>query len=203
MHPNPAFRKAEAMLALDTARARGFGTLIVMRDAPLVSHVPFLLAQDGASADLHLVRSNPICRAVEDGAEAMLVVQGPDGYVSPDWYAQDDQVPTWNYVAIHLHGLLTALPVDQMHALLARQSAHYEAQLDKTPWTLDKMTPDTLDKMMRMILPFRMQIADVHSTFKLNQNKPDAAREAAAERIEQGLGQDLKTLAGMMRAPPA
>jgi transcriptional regulator len=114
MHTNPAFRTvpAEAMRAF--ARARGFGVLAVNGDAandrggPLVSHVPFLLSADGAFADLHLTRSNPIART--GGGAAVLAVSGPDGYVSPDWYGMPDQVPTWNYVAVHLRGTLEPLP---------------------------------------------------------------------------------------------
>ena len=95
MHPNPAFRKESDTRNLTFARARGFGLLGVNDDAgPLLSHVPFLLNDDGSTADLHLVRSNPIARR-EDGP-AVLAVTGPDGYVSPDWYGVEDQVPTWN-----------------------------------------------------------------------------------------------------------
>jgi len=61
--------------------------------APLLSHVPFLLSEDGRRAELHLVRSNPICRAAPGAAR--IAVSGSDGYVSPDQYGIPGQVPTW------------------------------------------------------------------------------------------------------------
>ncbi|MEM9764702.1 MAG: FMN-binding negative transcriptional regulator, partial [Pseudomonadota bacterium] len=108
MHPNPAFRGQADTDALATARARGFGILTAAgADGPLASHVPFLLSADGTEAEGHLVRSTAITRALNAAGgplDALLIVSGPDAYVSPDWYGEDDKVPTWNYVAIHLRG---------------------------------------------------------------------------------------------------
>ena len=120
MHPDPAFRKVSDQATLAFVRDRSFGTLAVTAEGgPLLSHVPFLMSEDGASADLHLVRSNPIARL--DDVPAVIAVSGPDGYVSPDWYGIGDQVPTWNYVAVHLRGRLGRLPDDAMRDMLERR----------------------------------------------------------------------------------
>ena len=197
MHPNPAFRGTHRLLNLKFAAERGFGILSInAKNGPLLSHVPFLLAPDGQSLDLHLVRSNPIARAVTDPTPAVVAVQGPDAYISPDWYGLPDQVPTWNYVAVHLRGQIERLPDGSMRDMLDRQSADFERRLaPKPPWTTDKMTPEVLDRMMRSILPFRMLIETVDGTWKLNQNKPEAARLAAADNVPL-------PLATHMRNPP-
>lgn len=197
MHPNPAFRRTETQVALAHARSRGFGTLAINAEGgPRLAHVPFLLSDDGAQVDIHIVRSNPILRDLP--AEAVLAVVGPEGYVSPDWYGLPDQVPTWNYVAVHLRGPLRRLDQDEMRDMLDRQSAHFEAALaPKPPWTTGKMTPEVLDRMMRQIAPCRLEVATVESTFKLNQNKPDAARLSAADHVAD------PALAALMRDPPA
>ena len=199
MHPNPAFRGAEAARALALVRERGFGTLAVNGpDGPLMSHVPVLLAEDSAALDLHLVRSNPIARL--GTVAAVVAVTGPDAYVSPDWYGVPDQVPTWNYVAVHLRGTLRPLPPEEMRDMLDRQSAATEARLaPKAPWRTDKMTPDALERMMRAILPFRLTVEDVQSTFKASQNKPEAVRLAAAGAVEGGMGAELAAMAALMR----
>lgn len=202
MHPNPAFRQASDAANLAFARARGFGTLTVNGEAvPLVSHVPFLLDDAGTTAELHLVRSNPIARRVTGPTPATLAVLGPDGYVSPDWYGDANQVPTWNYVAVHLRGRLEPMDAAGLRAHLDRLSGHFEGRLPKTPWTTDKMDPETLSRMMRTILPFRLRIDAVHGTWKLNQNKTRQMREGAAEGIAgSDLGQELTALAELMRA---
>ena len=103
MHPNPTFRQTSDDRNIAFVRDRGFGTLAINAEGgPLLSHVPFLVSGDARTVDLHLVRSNPILRLLD--TEAVLSVTGPDGYVSPDWYGVADQVPTWNYVAVHLRG---------------------------------------------------------------------------------------------------
>lgn len=205
MHPNPTFRQTDRATALALVRARSFGVLTLSTEgAPLLSHVPFLLSESGTEADLHLVRSNPIARACAAPRPVTLAVSGPDGYVSPDWYGIEDQVPTWNYTAVHLIGTLHPRPVSELEPLLAAQSAAFEARIaDKQPWTMDKMTAETKARFLRMILPFRLEITEVQSTFKLGQNKPEEVRRAAADKLTEGFGNELQALARDMRTPPA
>ena len=135
----------------------GFGTLCVNGPhGPQLSHGPFLLSAEGTQAELHLVRSNPIAR-MGAPAPAVLSVTGPDGYISPDWYGLQDQVPTWNYVAVHLRGVLRPAPEADLRAHLDRVSAHFETMLPaKQPWQTAKMTPQMLARMMRQILLFTL-----------------------------------------------
>jgi transcriptional regulator len=203
MHPNPAFRQEPRDAHLAFARARGFGALCVnAAEGPLVSHVPFLLDETGASAELHLVRSNPILRLLSEPRPAVLVVSGPDGYVSPDWYGVADQVPTWNYVAVHLRGTLAAASADELEPMLDRLSAAFETRLAPKPaWTSAKMSDGLMERMMRMIAPYRLEIATVEGTWKLNQNKPKPVRLAAADRLEAAaLDPAAAALAALMRA---
>lgn len=202
MHPNPVFHTKSAARNLAFARERAFGILAVNGDAgPWLAHVPFLLDEDGATLWLHLLRSNPIARALKGGSlGARLAVSGPDSYVSPDWYGVADQVPTWNYVAVHLTGTLALAPDADLHAILDRQSALFEERLrPKTPWTTAKMSPGVMDRMMRAILLCTMRVNGVDGTWKLNQNKPDEVRHRAADLVARdGLGSDLAALAALM-----
>ncbi len=185
MHPNPAFRKTATDHNLAFARARGFGVLSVNGPAgPLMAHVPFLLSDDGATADLHLARSNAVIAAGLP-AQAVLAVMGPDAYISPDWYGVPDQVPTWNYIAVHLRGTLVQLPDDAMDSHLNALSDTFEARLAPKPiWKSSKMGEGVMDRMKRMILPFRLQITAVDGTWKLNQNKTPAARAGVIAALE-------------------
>lgn len=201
MHPNPVYHDASADQNIAFARDRGFGVLAVNGpEAPMLSHIPFLLLEDGATVDLHLVRSNPIARALSAPLQARIAVTGPDSYISPDWYELADQVPTWNYVAVHLTGTLERLPDADLRDVLDRQSAFYEDRLlPKAPWKTEKMTDDALARLMRMIVPCRFRIADVAGTWKLGQNKPEAVRQNAARQAEgYGFGSEVRDLAALM-----
>ncbi len=202
MHPNPIFHTETGNRNIAYARERAFGVLALNgRDGPMMSHVPFLIHEDGMQVDLHLVRSNPIARALKTPLTAKIAVSGPDGYISPDWYGVSDQVPTWNYIAVHLTGTLKRLPQDEMRDMLDRQSKHFEDQLAPKPaWKTEKMTPEVLQSMMRQIVPCRMQITEVDGTWKLNQNKPHAVRLAAADHVEaHGMGSEVRLLSALMR----
>ena len=204
MHPNPAFRQTDADRNLTFARQRGFGVLTAAGpEGPLASHLPFVLSDDGSTAEMHLVRSTALTRAHDAPMPALLAVSGPDGYVSPDWYdIGHDQVPTWNYVAVHLRGRLERLPDEALRGVLDRQTAAFEARLaPKKPWTIDKVPDEALARLMRQIVPFRLVIEDVQGTWKLNQNKPDEARLRAADAMAASpLGMEMAALAAWMRA---
>ncbi|HLQ19332.1 MAG TPA: FMN-binding negative transcriptional regulator [Tabrizicola sp.] len=203
MHPNPAFRQSPRDQNLAFARDRGFGILTINGpDGPLAAHIPFLLNQDATFAELHLARSNPIARAALP-IPAMLAVSGPDVYISPDFYGPHeqvpDQVPTWNYVAVHLRGTLERLPDEAMRTHVDALSAEHESRIaGKRPWTSAKMSDGAMPRMMRMILPFRFQVTSVEGTWKLNQNKTPEIRSRAAQALSLG-GAAAQEIAALIR----
>lgn len=183
MHPNPAFRGTPEEENLRFAGAKGFGMLCINGDAgPLAAHVPFVMA--GGTVEVHLARSNAIARAALP-APALLAVQGPDAYVSPDWYGVPDQVPTWNYVAVHLRGVLSPMEAEGLEPQVDALSAEFEGRIaDKRPWTKHKMGDGVMERMMRGILPFRLEVTDVQGTWKLGQNKTAEARAGVIAALE-------------------
>ena len=202
MHPNSAFRKTGKDRNIHFARQRSFGILSVnSEDGPLLSHIPFHLSEDGTRLEAHLVRSNPILRLLETPQKAVIAVSGPDAYISPDWYEVADQVPTWNYVAVHLRGTLMRLEADELHGILDELSASMEERLlPKKPWTSAKMDQEIYEKMQRQIVPIAMDVTDIQGTWKLSQNKPDEVRLRAAEGLERsGFGAEIGEMVRLMR----
>ena len=202
MHPNPVFRQEPRGSALELARERGFGTFTVAGpEGVLAAHLPFVLDEDRVLA--HLVRVNPIARHLRrEPARALLIVSGPDGYVSPDWYGEAQLVPTWNYAAVHLRGELRLLDDTALRPILDRLSETFEARLaPKPPWKTDKVEEGLLARMMRQIVPIEMSVDTVDSTFKLNQNRSDTARAGAAAALAAGgtPGMETRALAERMR----
>lgn len=202
MHPNPIYRKASREQNIAFARERAFGVLAVNADGgPLISHVPFSLYEDGAFMLAHLVRSNPIVRLLDQPVEAVMAVSGGDSYISPDWYGMDDQVPTWNYVAVHLRGTLRRLDDDALPGILDTLSADFETRLlPKKPWTTGKMDQEIYARMRRQIVPVAMDVGEIDGTWKLGQNKPaDARTGAAAGAKDAGIGLEAGRIADLMR----
>ena len=204
MHPNPIFRNKETKLSLDFADKISFGTLCISAEpTPLLSHIPFQINADRTSIDLHLVRSNPISRAlIKAPRQATLAIMGPHGYISPDWYEVKDQVPTWNYVTVHISGTLSLLDQNVLPDVIDSLSDHFETQLAPKPvWKMEKVDEDIMTKMQRQIVPCRLDISQVESTWKLGQNKAASARHAAADQLEKStIGSNTPQLAALMRS---
>ena len=135
---------------------------------------------------------------------AILAVSGADSYVSPDWYEIPDQVPTWNYVAVHLRGILEQRPQEEMREVLDHLTEFFEARLaPKKPWRTEKMPSVLIDRMMRIIVPFRLRVQSVDGTWKLAQNKRDTARISAASHVRRhGFGLEARAIAALMMVPP-
>jgi transcriptional regulator len=196
MHPDRHFRWEDPAALRTFVADTGFGTLFATTpDGPRVAHVPVILLDDDRIA-FHLSNGNLLTRHLE-GVEALFVVNGPDGYISPDWYGMDDQVPTWNYVAVEAQGRVTAMNRDGFAHLIGTLSADRERRLAPKPvWTRDKMTDGLFDRMLGAITDFEMRIDAWRGTRKLGQNKPAPAREAAACALD-ALGQGA--IAKLMR----
>lgn len=199
MHPDTQFhwhdRDAMRVLVADIA----FGALFAsIPDGPRVAHLPVTWAGD-ETLHFHLSRGNALARHL-DGASAVFVVQGPDAYVSPDWYGLDaDQVPTWNYVAVELEGRVSRLPHAELVAQIDALAADHEARLAPKPaWSRDKMDAGAFDRMTRGITGFALEVQAWRGTAKLNQDKPEAARLAAADALEAG---GRRAIAHLMRHP--
>ncbi len=194
MHPDPAFRwpksandhqDADERAALEAMIAEiGFAMIFAETpDGPRVAHVPVFSTGDGA-LQFHLSRGNALTRHITR-KKALCVINGPDAYISPDWYGMDDQVPTWNYLALELEGKVRQMEREGLISLLDDLAAQNEAKLaPKTPWHRDKMDAAKFDKMVDAITGFEMEILAWRPTFKMGQNKPAEARIKAAEALE-------------------
>ena len=185
MHPNPKFRWEDRAAMRTFATEIGFGMLFaVTPDGPRVAHIPFIFLDD-ARIGFHIARGNGIVRGLA-GTEALFVVNGPDAYVSPDWYGIPDQVPTWNYLALEMQGVVTTMDRDSLIAQADALSLQHEARLTPKPvWTRDKMADGQFDKMLGAITGFEMRVTGWRGTAKLGQNKPAEARTNVADALER------------------
>ncbi|MEY4270283.1 MAG: hypothetical protein RLZZ58_1499 [Pseudomonadota bacterium] len=176
MHPNAAFRTLDPDLAAALVAEIGFATIFATTpDGPRVAHAPVMLDGDNRLL-FHISRGNALTRHI-DGATALAVVNGPDGYVSPGWYDGANQVPTWNYVAIEMEGTVTRLDRDALIDQVDRLSAHFEARVfPDAPWTRAKMDPAIFSRMIDAISGFVLTVQAWRPTLKLSQNKPAAER---------------------------
>lgn len=190
MHPNSLFRlkgsDADQRATMEALlREIGFGMVFAQTpDGPRVAQVALFSTGDGA-VQFHLANGNALTRSLH-GTDALIVVNGPDAYISPDWYDGANQVPTWNYISIELEGPVRRMNHDGLVGLLDDLSAANEARLaPKAPWTRDQMDGALFERMTGAITGFEMEVRGWRPTFKLSQNKSEAERLRAADELEK------------------
>jgi transcriptional regulator len=186
MYTPPMF-KPDRAASLAFAQARGFGTVCAWDGSkPIASSLPFYLAyaDDGTPhAAFHVARHNPLAK-LADGRSWLIAVNDADAYVSPDWYASPDQVPTWLYRTVHLTGAVRMMPDSALGSHLDALSAKFESWLaPKPPWTSAKMTAGRLETMKKAIVGLVMTVGEVEGSFKLNQHKSDVDHVAVATAL--------------------
>lgn len=196
MHPNAQFRPADPALAEALVEEVGFGMIFAATpDGPRVAHTPLLWTGDGA-VQFHLARGNSLTRHIGD-ATVLAVVNGPDAYVSPRWYADGEQVPTWNYVSVEMEGRVRRMDDEGLMGMLEALSTRNEARIvEGTVWTMDKVSPGYLAKLKAGIVGFELEVQAWRPTFKLSQNKPADERERVALGLE---AEGSRAIAQLMR----
>lgn len=187
MHPNAHFAWTDIAAMHAFVAVRAFAHIFAQTaDGPMVAHAPVVVTP-GGDLQFHLARANRLVAHL-DGLTALVSVTGDDSYVSPDWYAKPDQVPTWLYLAVEAEGVVRRMDQDELVAQADALSAAMERTLTPKPvWTRAKMTAGKFEAMLPGIVGFEMTVTALRGTLKMNQHKPpeDIASLVAALR-DQG-----------------
>lgn len=192
MHPNSIYRHQSEQAALKLAAGRGFGVVTAQLETLFGAHVPFVV--EGRALQLHLHRGNLLAKAAAaNPVSVMMIVSLCDAYVSPQWYdLGPDQVPTWIYGAVHIHGTLRAMDDGMLEPLLIKLSSEFERRLAPKPeWRLDKVDDKAKQALMRAIQPFELTITHVQATDKFAQTKPGDALESLAKALPSSFGANV------------
>lgn len=204
MYVHPAC-KVHPAVSLAFVAARGFGLVIACEGRqPVASLLPFRLFEVHGKAprlEFHVARANPLGALAERGGSWLVAVQGDDAYVSPDWYASPDQVPTWLYETVQLSGPVRVIPADHAEGHMDELSGQFESWLVPKPlWTPDRMSEERREMLMRAIVVVEMTVETIAGNFKLNQHKSDADHVAVASALEGQGGPSAQAIAKRMMA---
>ena len=197
MHPNPLFRSEDHALMREWIGRAAFGMVFLTTpEGPRVAHTPFIL-RDENRLQFHLARGNALTRSLE-GATALAVVNGPDGYVSPRWYDNRDTVPTWDYVALEMEGRVRRMADEGLEAFPHAVIAKFESRIEGEPWRAEESSEATWSGLFRGIVGFEMEVQAWRPTVKLSQKKSASERETiAAGQEAQGNGAIATLMRGL------
>ncbi len=208
MYTPPYFKLSNRGDMLDLIRRNSFGMLLSpVGDRPEVTHIPFIVSSpgnmgssaeevqgskagqtvksastggEGAELLFHVAAANPNPRP----GKAMAIFQGPHAYISPSWYQEENTVPTWNYVAVHVRGELELIQdEEEIRNLMDTTIRQYEQS--PSSWSID-WRDQTIKKMLSGIRCFRMKIEELEGKAKLSQNHSKERRTKVIHKLSQG-----------------
>jgi transcriptional regulator len=193
-------------------RQNSFATLVSCdQQLPVATHLPLELVDDEHGNHFlngHLARANKQWRTFEMNDEVLAIFAGPHTYVSARWYDHVN-VPTWNYMVAHVYGrprLVTNH--DELYTMLKQLVDKYEsAAVTDTPYKLENLPKDFVEKEMKGIVGFQIKINRIEAKFKLSQNRrqPDydnviaeleKSGDAGAVEIAKAMSQNRVSLDG-------
>ncbi|MDB5337923.1 MAG: paiB [Planctomycetaceae bacterium] len=202
MYVPSSFAETDREKLHDFVEQHSFGLLVTHRkETSLASHLPFLLdRQAGPQGTLigHLARANSQWEG-DDQAEVLTIFSGPHAYISPTWYAEELVVPTWNYIAVHVYGRVTWIHNPTELLEIVKDSVQFYEQSLPQPWQLDAPA-EFIEKLLKQIVGFRIEITRMEGKWKLNQNHPAERRERVIQALSQRSDDNSQGIAAAMIA---
>lgn len=191
----------EDRLEIQHALVRAFplGTLVTQGASGLqANHVPFLIDPERSkhgTLRAHIARANPLWKDLDPGADALVIFQGPERYITPSWYETKREtgkvVPTWNYAAVHAYG---PVKVFEDEGWLRRQIADLTSFFESSraqPWAVTDAPESFVAAMARGIVGLEIEIARIEGKWKVSQNRPEGDRRGVVEGLRaDGAGPD-------------
>ncbi|MGU3667132.1 FMN-binding negative transcriptional regulator [Methylobacterium sp. A49B] len=201
MYQPPHFREGSRAAQHALIRAHPLGLLVTAGPAGLLANpIPFLLDEAGPHGTLraHLARANPQGQELAAVAECLIVFQGPQGYVTPGWYASKREhgrvVPTWNYATVHAWGRPRVIDDP---AWLGRQVADLTALREGSraePWAVSDAPEPFVAGQLRALVGVEIPITRIEGKWKMSQNRPEADRHGVIAGFRAEGASDLAGL---------
>ena len=169
-------------------RENSFGILVSVKDGlPVGTHIPLHLEKNEEGQDIlmgHISRGNEQKYTLTDGARVLVIFPGPHAYISPRWYTQIN-VPTWNYISVHVYGTVKIVEGAALRAALSRLVDNYEQHMPQ-PVHIEEIPEKTVQDEMRGIVGFEIVIDDIQAAAKLSQNRDEKSYHQVIEQLQQG-----------------
>lgn len=171
--PNHYKNENQAEL-IDFIHENPFGIIVIQgENAPIASHIPFMIKgspEDGYHLVGHLSKKNQIAQLLKNSMSVLVIFNGPQHYISSSWY-KEEEVPTWNYIAVHAYGSVSiqsdSALLDSLHELVAQHEKY-----EKNPVNLTKMRPETINQY-KGVIGFTISINTLEGAYKLSQTRKE------------------------------
>jgi transcriptional regulator len=198
MYVPKQFRNDDASTINDFIRQHGFGILVSQSDHRMVAtHIPLELSEDETKLTGHISKANPQWKNFNNSAEVMIIFPGPHAYVSSSWYDHEN-VPTWNYIAVHVYGKIRIIEGEQLQAALKQLVDKYE-KASEDPVSIEKMSQEYFRQSIKGLVGFEIEITSIEAAYKLSQNRDKKNYLNIINELEKRGDHDSRSVASEMK----
>lgn len=182
----------------DFIKANSFGILINQTAGKLWgTHIPFHFSADETKLYGHISKGNVQWKSFSSDQEVLAIFTGPHAYISPSWYNHEN-VPTWNYIAVHVYGTIKIIEGDLLFQSLKHMVDKYEKASAK-PVSLEGMSPDYVKKHIQALVGFEITITEIKAAYKLSQNRDQINYHNIIDQLEKREDADSLKVAEAMK----
>jgi transcriptional regulator len=168
----------------DFIRHHNFGVLISHTGEKFWgTHIPLEISDDASLLHGHIAKANPQWRNFNTNEEVMAIFTGPHAYISSSWYDHEN-VPTWNYIAVHVYGTIRIIEGDLLYQSLKKLVDKHEKH-SAHPVSMETMSPDYVKKSMQGLVGFEIAITNIEASYKLSQNRDAKNYNAIINELEK------------------
>ena len=171
------------------------GALVIHTEQGLVAnHIPFVYREGRSNGErdvlcAHIPRANPLSGQFDAAGACLVIFNGPDGYVSPSWYATKPEhgkvVPTWNYAVVHVHGHARIVDDEQWVANQIEALTDGHERPRSEPWTVADAPAEYTRALLKTLVGLEVQIERVEGKIKASQNQPERNRQSVLEALRE------------------
>lgn len=163
-----------------------FGILLTADGGGITgSHIPFLADRSGGPIRLttHLAAANDQLEQLRRKADCLVIFNGPHAYVSPSLYAEQQNVPTWNFIAVHLYGKhrVTDDFEEKKHILERSISTFESAYMDR----YNALDTAYRDRLIHATTGLEIEVKHMEAKYKLSQNRSPQSRQHVADHFRE------------------
>lgn len=181
-------------------KSHPFALLITIDEhRPIAAHIPIEIREEDEKiyATGHIAYGNKQKRALENNADVLLIFQGPHAYISSSWYTVEE-VPTWDYLAVHAYGKASILTGEELKKDLERLLCRYESHRENGRlW--ESFDPKLLQSEMKGIVGFRIEMSSIEAAAKMSQNRKDTDYKKIVNELDKSDEQGDRQVAQWMR----
>src|SRR5690554_2729836 len=174
MYTPPHYKNEDLEEVREFLRHNAFGILVNQTEGrPWATHIPLELDVDTDGHDIlvgHISKANPQWKYFNGQEQVLAIFNGPHSYISSSWY-REEEVPTWNYIAVHVYGTITILNEKALLESLHKLTDKYEKG-SSDPVSLYNMSKRTMGQI-KGIVGFKIRITEIQATYKLSQTRPE------------------------------